>query len=556
MTMRGLSRNRLLAAIVVLTAVVALYLQTVNPAVLQIRNSDSATTTTATTSSQQQQSLLIALAPGELPGYTGWARPERTLAGYFTLRESPRVGNGAVVPAGKDWMVHLQCQGHADCATATSWFYVRAYGPAVITGQVTPVVSDKGSKGGRMYQVRFRPLDPGVYHVEVVLAFSQPPALQAFPLSADHPPVYYEGYLLPGFPMPLTVTDDSSATTKPTSTTIARQDLPFCQAHQLYEASTTTAMERARWLVTDKNHQRSHHLQTSKPDSASLVDYQKAFNSLGVTFEYAFKDCQLLPPSSQSDADPFKCLADKRAKPQQMVHVILIGDSTMRLQKVAFEKQIVQQSTMNAQGKIQVSFIELYGGTLKCIRQTGPNVTTVLHSLAAQPNERRIVLFNTGMHDIHRLCGAEWTEDRQQYLSPHEQEQPCSTLYRQAVRSLADAVQQFSAELKLFQTTTAGWPKHGNYNVHWDPAYGQGLPMDPSFVERFNRLALETLKEDHFAKSNFKIVDGYWITLARPDNRETDRKVSTGKKLSHPGLEVVDAMVRVWTMLVIWTVCQ
>ena len=25
----------------------------------------------------------FALAPGELPGYTGWARPEQTLAGYF-----------------------------------------------------------------------------------------------------------------------------------------------------------------------------------------------------------------------------------------------------------------------------------------------------------------------------------------------------------------------------------------------------------------------------------------------------------------------------------------
>jgi hypothetical protein len=39
------------------------------------------------------------------------------------------------------------------------------------------------------------------------------------------------------------------------------------------------------------------------------------------------------------------------------------------------------------------------------------------------------------------------------------------------------------------------------------------------------------------------------MTLVRPDHRETDRQVHIGKKLSHPGPEVVDAMVCIWSMI-------
>ena len=236
-------------------------------------------------------------------------------------------------------MVHLQCQGHADCATAKSWFYVRAYGPAVITGLVTPVATAKGG----LYQVRFRPLDPGTYHVEVVLAFSKPPAVEEFPLAAHYPPVNYEGYLLPGFPMQLTVTESTSGTT---AETIPNSDLPFCQVQQLYENSTTTAMEQARWLVTDKNHQKLHHMRTSKPDSVGLENYQKTSNSLGVTMDYVFKDCQLLPLLRKYD--PFQCVADKLLS-NQTVHLIFIGDSTMAMQRTAFEKIIQRTKKLGRQ---------------------------------------------------------------------------------------------------------------------------------------------------------------------------------------------------------------
>jgi len=185
-------------------------------------------------------------------------------------------------------------------------------------------------------------------------------------------------------------------------------------------------------------------------------------------------------------------------------------------------------------------------------------VTAELPTLASDPNERRIVMFNTGLHDILRLCSAEaeFSKDRKDYLSAKEQQQSCTALYRQAVRLLANVVDQFPAELKIFQTSTAGWPKYGNYGLAWDPGRGQGLPMDPSFVQFFNQIAMETLGEEQFRNSNIRILDGYWITLARPDNRETSSRADTGKKLAHSGFEVVDAMVQVWSTLLIQTVCQ
>jgi hypothetical protein len=570
-TMRSISRNRLLVALVLLIlGVIAIYTQSIDRGLLLTYTGGAKPKESSlllTTTNQQQQPPFT-LAPGELPGYTGWARPEHTLAGYFTV-----VGSFEnVTHAGNDWVVNLQCRDHADCPTAQSLFFVRAYGPAVITGQVVPQKPSPSSSNtppGSSYQVRFRPMDPGVYHVEVVLAFSNAPAMDTFPLPVQHAPVYYEGYLLPNFPLQLTVTGD---TFSKTSNSNSKSNLPFCNTQQLTETITSTpATDRARWRVVDKNNAKGHALRTSNSHSISLVNYQKSYNSLGVTMDYEFTDCQLIPPpvvsdptptttvSSNSNNDnninPFQCLQDQgQGQPETTtLHVILLGDSVMRLQKEIFEDYIRDS---NSKIKIKVSFIELYGGTLRCLNQSGPNVTQVLPSMS-QKNERRVVVFNTGMHDIHRLCGSEWASDRQTYLSPQEQSLSCTVLYQQAVQALATAVDQFPAEAKIFQTTTAAWPKYGNYNIAWGPTNGQALPLDPSIVSHFNRIAVETLqKQNTYAqKSKFLIVDGYWITLARPDHRETDQKVHIGKKLSHPGPEVAGAMVRIWTMVLVWTVC-
>ena len=82
-------------------------------------------------------------------------------------------------------------------------FYLRAYGPSVIPGRVT-------SHTGNSYILHFIPLDPGVYTVEAVLTFSNAPAMDRFPLPPKQLQPAYEGYLLPGFPLQITVTSPPS----------------------------------------------------------------------------------------------------------------------------------------------------------------------------------------------------------------------------------------------------------------------------------------------------------------------------------------------------------
>ena len=56
-------------------------------------------------------------------------------------------------------------------------------------------------------------------------------------------------------------------------------------------------------------------------------------------------------------------------------------------------------------------------------------------------------------------------------------------------------------------------------------------------------------ENDTTNNNNIIITDTYWMTLSRPDNREIDKRSDIGKKLSHPGLEVIDAMIRIWFTL-------
>ena len=75
------------------------------------------------------------------------------------------------------------------------------------------------------------------------------------------------------------------------------------------------------------------------------------------------------------------------------------------------------------------------------------------------------------------------------------------------------------------------------------------MPVATEFIDFFNDIAYDVMKE------NFKtipIMDGYWVSYARPDNREitSKKKGVLERKLSHPGLEVVFAMLRTWSTIV------
>lgn len=462
--------------------------------------------------------------PNELPGYTGWARPEQTDAGRFQILGDPFPS----VMAGQKWEITVEC---SSCSNE-SWFYLRAYGPAVITGTV-----QRQSQG--RYRMHFFPMDPGTYTVEVVLTFSAVPPMTEFPLRDVKIPDY-EGYLLPGFPFFLTVTGNTPP---------LEVKLPYCTLEQL-TANNESPFTFARWRLVDSIKSSTHTKAVPGDDSIQLAAYQQSFQGLGLRFSYDRTDCRIMGVPT-AKFHPFDDCASSLAMP---LHIILVGDSVMRLQSTVLNGWMKH---MIDSGHAKITFYELYGGTLRSERFSGPKLSAIPHEQASL-GERKIVLFNSGLHDIHRLCGDEWNDDRQTYMNESELQQSCVDMYRVALDTLVSNVLQIpQVDLFVFQTTTAGWPKYGNYGVAWSPMHGQGLPLDTGFVDRFNRIALDFISEvkQKTAHNRLHIMDGYWVSLPRPDNREISKKADIGKKLSHPGHEVTYAMVRFFTTIILQSNC-
>ena len=470
------------------------------------------------------------IAPGELPGYTGWGRPDSTLAGFLS---APSFPTSAL--AGESFSFDVRCSGNDECKSTTSWFYARAYGPAVILGRV------KATAPGR-YSISFLPVDAGVYTVELVVTFSRPPSIDQFPLanSSEHS-ILYEGYLISGFPKQLQVVPNRRARV---------DERKACQIDELLETSATTAYGKGRWIVTDSNRNRQ---QSSTNNVVSFIGYQRSNNSLGVTMEYSYGGCKLMRPPS-AKFHPYYCM-------KEPIQIIMVGDSVMRLQYDLLKAYIGE----NHPG-IRLTYTKLLGGILRSqhyaespeqlpkSRQSprgpysDPSIRREMEKLTNTTKARNIVVFNSGLHDIHRLCGDEFIDDRPTYLAnPNE---GCLAVYRRALDLLVSILASYPADMRIYQTTTAGWPKYGNYGVRWDPRYGQALPLDAPFVEAFNEIAVPVM-----IANDIKVVDGYWISAPRPDNREIDEKSSLGKKLSHPGYEVMETMLRVWSMVVLRYYC-
>jgi len=106
----------------------------------------------------------LSLTNGDLPGYTGWSRPFETLAGSFDAPMLLEEDEGPVV--GKNFTVRIQCNtnsiSNGECQKGRSLFYVRAYGRTILPGRVT------NYKNGT-YDISIFAMDPGTYHLEVVL---------------------------------------------------------------------------------------------------------------------------------------------------------------------------------------------------------------------------------------------------------------------------------------------------------------------------------------------------------------------------------------------------
>ena len=401
------------------------------------------------------------------------------------------------------------------------WLFVRAFGPAILTGTVVSV-------GSGALRISLLPSLAGVYSVQAIVTYSAPVPADLFPLSTHQLPApYYEGYMLRDFPLDLIVDSSSiEANAYAQSDPCKVEDLTFL-------APDAALWKRAFWAVNTVNSHLPFSIQHSR--NVTLQGYQSGRHSLGFSASYRYgSGCALLDITSATAT----CAPQHK---QQVIHVLMVGDSVMRLQYDYLVEHLDPQ-------RFQISFVELYGGYWLCKRKTGPFITELL-SYSAEAKDT-VLLFNTGMHDIHRLCGHSFDEERPTYLNATELTLPCTTVYRNALRDALGILQQIPAAVRLFQTTHAAWPKFGNYGIAWDPRHAQTLPLDSAICERFNAIAVEEVMHAN-ARANtaaeiYYMVDTYWMTLARPDNRETNAKMDIGKKLSHPGPEVVHYMVQVW----------
>ena len=480
-------------------------------------------------------STSTALVPGELPGYTGWARPEKTLARYFFASSL----STQELRVGEEFFVRVQCQGHEDCSKGNALFFLRAYGPSVIPGIAT-------SEGNGAYRMHFVPMDSGSYTVEVVLTFSSHPPFDIFPLPGDEDEPAYEGYLLPGFPLQIFVRDPSNidnsedATGSPSGKTL-------CSTDDLTESSSSSAVYKARWKVKSKSNQPGYTSPSIDTPTVTQSGYTHLRNSLGIEMNYEYtSDCILLPRSAFAKREENNHAFARCGVLRKSLQVIFIGDSVMRVQKDMFEGMVGHLK------HIKTSYANLYGGYRRA-KKLETDFEILLSDIQRRaPNDAKVVIFNTGLHDIHRLCGQEWSTDRYEYLDKAKLDSGkffCVDEYKLLLNEFATIIEDYDANLRIFQSSTAAWPKYGNFGIEW-PFGSQTLPLVSDMVSYFNDIAFEVLGA---YGDSIQITDGYWITYSRPDNREIG---TIGSKLSHPGLEVQSAMVRTLAMLILENVCS
>lgn len=450
---------------------------------------------------QEKEDTSVSLVPGELPGYTGWARLEYTLAGYFHL-----VSHDAAAVVGTEWTVTIECM---QCRDGNAHFYARAYGPAVLAGRVRPAHHE------HVYEIRFLPMDPGSYTVEVVLVSSGAPSWDEFPIVAGQEPSY-EGFLLPGFPVQLQVEPSS------VNTILSNRS---CTLLDLYSESAESEYYKARWVVVDKLSHRNHVVSTNASQRVNLREYRSGRQSLGIFMDYRHVNCTL--PSYHDASVELANYAHEQKK----LHVVFVGDSVMRMQRDLF-LQTFPSTT------IQTTHLLVSGGLVPMMK----NVTTTLQSLshrAEANNETLLLFFNSGLHDVSQLCSRMHHDGRRQYIQQPESNFSCAAQYRRSLSQLGNFLVHYPAPLKVFQSTSAGWMRYGNYDIEWPMNETQDLALSSNMVAHFNDIAYKVI-----SSKDICILDGYWMTLARPDNRQMGVVSNRGKHLVHPGEEVLEAMVR------------
>jgi len=524
------------------------------------------------------------LLPGELPGYTGWARPEQTLAGYFDVNwkshSAPTSSRyDSIATGGERYQVLFACNSdkahegyeHDDlpyeCPQGGgSLFYVRAYGPSVITGSVTDYRNSS-------YLVEVQFIDPGEYTLEVVVAFSAPLDFEELPINRNRTAILmneveeemepgFEGYMVAGFPQSILI--------RPNENSAPSSDKPLCTMEQLTETSPGTSLNKGHWKVTDIVARAEHFPISNDELLVSLDGYRMGVNSVGVRMGYVYEGCEPLHVKDivQGEHILTKCLAKlgmatnlTGVETQESVeenvtssvddafdeglHIIFVGDSVMKLEWSFFNRLL----RGSARQLVKSTFIETNGGINKTLR----NITDTLEQIRVRENGKNIkraIQFNSGLHDIDVLCSSKRAKTRD--TMSWRGDESCGDAYRRQLDQLVSVIDAFPADVKLFRSSTAGWHKYGNYGFAWPASEMQFMSRSSHVCQHFNEIAFEVIQ----SRSNaILIADGYWTTLPRPDHTQVSNAQMTGKHLVHPGYEVLGLFARRWLHIAVLGLC-
>jgi hypothetical protein len=432
-----------------------------------------------------------------------------------------------------NWTCSVHCS-HEACQNGGSLFFVRAYGPSILPGIVT-------DHHNGTYDVAFIPLDEGTYTVEVVLTFSNPPPFSTFPLEAFTEPAY-EGYMLPAFPVTVSVTEPFGP----------KGSLPLCTMSELLESSPTSALKTGRWVVAEKMIDRpfsrdSHVLDQN--GNITLDGYQRGDNSIGFRMDYRPVHCSLLDEAAiKSKSILQKCMQQSHYDfLNRFLHLILVGDSNILAQD-AWARE-----TGLFDGQFKTTIVETHGGINAVLPNIKRDLTEIIQNDKKIAQERNktihyVVIFNSGLHDIIHLCGSEYYGLQINFTARGDAR--CIDTYRQRLREFAHLMKEFPSVLTVFQTTSAAWPKWGLSAISWPADKKQSLPFSSSFAEYFNEIALEVMEE-----FDIPVMDTYWLTLSRPDHREVTVNNDIPPKMAHSGPEVYSVLFRKWAMMILATIC-
>ena len=359
--------------------------------------------------------------------------------------------------------------------------------------------------------------EPGRYILEVVLAYSHVQPMEDFPLAnPNSTEPLFEGYLISGAPSVLEV---RGAQPEPPKYQRAQ-----CQFHYLFETSTTSALENHKWTVASKTNDKSQANLSRKSDNFTFEEYKWGPSSIGFQMQYHHRLCHL---KSMTELE-----REIYSLPQKWVetaHLVMIGDSQI------FGQNKMMSRTFSR--KLRTTLIKTHDGlTIRL-----PQIRETLHRLSneAVEGERFYVMFNAGLHEIARMCSSLHHSSRSRLIRVPDEHYSCIHEYKTNLNQLVELVLDFPAKLRIYQDTSAGWLRWGNYGFAWPPDSPQLYPLDFHACLKFNQVAWDILQ----AKS-IPVMDTFWLSLSRPDHREIDILNSRGKKIVHLGVELYDVLLR------------